>query len=60
MSKTVVSIEGTHFYINGKKTYSEIEGSNPLAHGLLMNARFIQGVFDDRADISRFSRFGFD
>jgi hypothetical protein len=25
-----------------------------------MNARFIQGIFDDKADPGRFSRFGYD
>ncbi len=55
---TKVEIKGEDFYINGKKTYSEIEGSQPKAHGLLMNARFIQGVFDDKAQPERFNRFG--
>ena len=39
-------------------TYTEIEGSKPSAHGLLMNARFIQGIFDDRAAPERFARWG--
>jgi len=59
MPTTTVDIRGEDFYINGRKTYSEIEGSNPSAHGLLMNARFIQGIFDDKADPSRFARFGY-
>ncbi|MFB5675099.1 hypothetical protein ACE3NQ_11835 [Paenibacillus terreus] len=58
MGKTVLSIEGTDFYINGKKVYEEIKGSRPEAHGLLMNARFIQGIFDDSEDPGRFHRFG--
>lgn len=58
MGKTKLEIRGEWFYINGKKVYSEIEGSNPNAHGLLMNARFIQGIFDDKADRSRYHRFG--
>lgn len=58
MGKTVLSIEGTDFYINGKKVYEEIKGSRREAHGLLMNARFIQGIFDDNEDRSRFNRFG--
>lgn len=58
MSKTELTIEGIKFYINGKLTYSEIEGSNAEAQGLLMNARFIQGIFDDKADPDRFNRFG--
>lgn len=58
MSKTTLSTTGTQFTINGQLTYSDITGTKPEAHGLLMNARFIQGVFDDKADPSRFSRFG--
>lgn len=58
MGKTSLSIQGEKFYMNGRLTYSEIEGSHPEAHGLLMNARFIQGVFDDKADPGRFNRFG--
>jgi len=57
MVKTSLDIIGEDFYINGKKTYSEIEGSNANTHGLLMNARFIQGIFDDKADRKRFNRF---
>ena len=60
MSNTTVSTQGEAILINGKLTYSEIEGSNPDAHGLLMNARFIQGIFDDKANPSRYARFGFD
>ncbi len=58
MSKTKVSIKNESFLINNQKTYSKIENSNPEVHGLLMNARFIQGVFDDQADPDRFARFG--
>ncbi len=58
MSTTKVSIQGTSFLFNGRPVYSEIRGSRPESHGLLMNARFIQGVFDDKADPSRFARFG--
>lgn len=57
MPKTTLSIQGEKFLINGKLTYAEIVGSNPEAHGLLMNARFIQGIFDDKADPARFHRF---
>ena len=45
MGKTNISIENESFLINGKLIYSEINTSNPQAHGLLMNARFIQGIF---------------
>jgi len=58
MGKTVLRIEGTDFYINGKKVYEEIDGSRPESHGLLMNARFIQGIFDDSEEPGRFNRFG--
>ncbi len=58
--KTNLSIDGPDFLINGKKVYSEIEGSNTSSHGLLHNARFIQGIFDDKADPGRFARYGFD
>lgn len=53
-----LGIKGEKFLIDGKLTYSEIKGSNPEMHGLLMNARFIQGVFDDRANPGRFARWG--
>lgn len=58
MTQTNLSIQGESFLINGSLTYSEIENSKPAAHGLLMNARFIQGVFDDQADPGRFARWG--
>lgn len=60
MPNTSLSITNEHFTINGKLTYSDIPGTRPEAHGLLMNARFIQGVFDDAAAPSRFVRFGQD
>lgn len=47
MGKTVISIAGKQFLVNGKLVYSEIPGSNPQAHGLLFNQRMIQGVYDD-------------
>lgn len=55
---TRLDIQKELFLINGKQTYSEIPGSNPDVHGLLMNARFIQGIFDDKNDVTRFARFG--
>ena len=60
MTKTSVSTQGEHILINNQKTYADIEGSNPNAHGLLMNARFIQGIFDDKANPERFAIFGHD
>src|SRR5690554_6441943 len=58
MAETHVDIRGEKFLINGKLTYHEIEGSRQQARGLLMNARFIQGIFDDKAEPDRFARFG--
>lgn len=60
MPATSVSIQNEQFLINGKLTYSEIATSKPEANGLLMNARFIQGIFDDAADPGRFARWGND
>ena len=56
MHKTILGINGTRFTINARATYAESE--NEAVHGLLFNARFIQGVFDDHADPARFHRFG--
>jgi len=60
MGQTNLSIQEETFLINGQLTYQEIAGSNPQAHGLLMNARFIQGIFDDAAAPERFARWGHD
>lgn len=57
MPATTLSISGEKFLINGQLTYSEIANSKPEAHGLLMNSRFIQGIFDDKADPQRFARW---
>lgn len=56
LGKTKLSIKGNDFYINGKPVYDEIEGC-PRSKGLLMNARFIQGIFDDKTERKRFNRF---
>ncbi len=58
MPNTTLTIRNESFAINDKLTYTEIASCPPEAHGLLMNARFIQGIFDDRADCGRFARFG--
>jgi hypothetical protein len=58
MGRTNLQIHGERFHINGQPVYVEIAGSNPNVHGLLMNARFIQGVFDGEADRERYHRFG--
>jgi len=56
--KTKLSIDGERFRINGRLVYSEIPGSAESVHGLLMNSRMVQGVFDDKAAPERFARFG--
>lgn len=58
MPKTKLTIDGTKFRVNGELTYRELSESKPTAHGLLMNARFIQGLFDDNLEPERFARFG--
>jgi hypothetical protein len=58
MPSTAIAIQDEQFLINGELTYAEIPEAGPQVHGLLMNARFIQGIFDDRANPSRFARFG--
>lgn len=46
--QTVVSIDGQEFRINGEPTYPGCEYNGMKVEGLLMNARLVQGVFDDR------------
>ena len=46
--KTVVSIEGPSFHIDGRPTYAGRSWRGMNVEGLLMNARLVQGVFDDR------------
>ena len=45
---TEVSIVGDEFCINGKPTYAGREWDGHKIQGLLLNARVIQGIFDDR------------
>lgn len=45
--KTVVSIRGNQFYVNGKPTYEGRTWKGNKIEGLLMNARLVQGIFDD-------------
>lgn len=45
--KTVVSIHGNEFYINGKPTYEGRFWKGNKIQGLLMNSRMVQGIFDD-------------
>ncbi len=45
--RPVVSIEGDAFYIDGEPTYEGRYWNGNKIEGLLMNARLVQGVFDD-------------
>ncbi len=45
--KTIVSIQGNQFYVNGKPTYAGRVWEGNKIEGLLMNARLVQGIFDD-------------
>jgi len=45
--QTKVKIKGEKFYINGKPTYSGQKWKGRKIEGLLMNARLVQGIFDD-------------
>ncbi|MBE6936802.1 MAG: glycoside hydrolase family 5 protein [Ruminococcaceae bacterium] len=56
--KTKLMIDGRRFCLNGVPVYQELPDCPPQYHGLLMNARFIQGVFDDRENPRQFDRFG--
>ena len=56
--KTQLGIEGEKFLINGKPTYEgriwkTSDGREYLIEGLLMNARLVQGVFDDLNGLTR-------
>ncbi|MGQ1784274.1 MULTISPECIES: hypothetical protein [unclassified Saccharicrinis] len=44
---TTVSIKDNQFYINGELTYKGVKWNNYPIEGLLMNARMVQGIFDD-------------
>ncbi len=57
MGQTVLTVQGDKFLINGKLTYSEIATSKPKSHGMLMNSRMIQGIFDSK-NREQFNRFG--
>ena len=45
--KTVVSIRGENFYINGKITLKGCSLEGVSLEGLLPNSRMVQGIFDD-------------
>jgi hypothetical protein len=44
---TEISIRGEDFYINGKPTYAGRGWNGCRIEGLLLNARLVQGIFDD-------------
>ena len=45
--KTVVSIQGQAFHLNGRPTYEGRSWRGLKVEGLLMNSRMVQGIFDD-------------
>lgn len=45
--RTVVSISGDQFFINGRPTYEGRTWHGKKIEGLLLNARLVQGAFDD-------------
>jgi hypothetical protein len=47
MGRTVVDIDGDSFMINGKMVYEGCRYRGMRVEGLLMNARLVQGIFDD-------------
>jgi len=47
-ARTTVSIVGDQFVINGEPTYAGREWNGHKIQGLLLNARLVQGIFDDR------------
>jgi hypothetical protein len=46
--RTVVTIEKDAFHINGRATYEGKAFRGHPVEGLLLNARLVQGIFDDR------------
>jgi hypothetical protein len=47
-TRTVVSISGDAFHINGEPTYKGRRWNGHKIEGLLLNSRMVQGIFDDR------------
>jgi hypothetical protein len=45
--KTVLTIEGEQFFINGQPTYAGRTWRGSRIEGLLLNSRMVQGIFDD-------------
>ena len=52
--KTVVSIVGDEFYINGRPTFEGKSWREMKIQGLLPNARLVNGIFDDKTDSTRY------
>lgn len=46
--RTTVAIVGEQFHLNGQPTYAGRTWRGHKIEGLLMNARLVQGIFDDR------------
>jgi hypothetical protein len=46
--RTIVSIVGEEFYVNGQPTYKGRTWNGHKIQGLLFNSRMVQGIFDDR------------
>jgi hypothetical protein len=45
--KTTASIDGQAFHVNGQPTYAGRSYNGMKVEGLLLNARLVQGIFDD-------------
>lgn len=52
--RTVVTIVGDEFYINGKPTFEGKIWRGMRIQGLLPNARLVNGIFDDKTDSTRY------
>jgi hypothetical protein len=46
--RTIITIVGDEFYLNGKPTYEGRNWNGKQIQGLLMNSRMVQGIFHDR------------
>src|SRR5688572_33029509 len=46
-AKTSLAIKGEQFFVNGKPTYEGRVWRGHKIEGLLLNARMVQGIFDD-------------
>ena len=45
--KTILTIQGEQFFINGRPTYAGRTWRGSKIEGLLLNSRMVQGIFDD-------------